>query len=76
MSVSENVKHLSDKVAGMAKEKAGEVVGDDSLRKQGEAQQNKAEASEDAERLEELAQEKRQEAAGYKGQEKSQAQKN
>jgi uncharacterized protein YjbJ (UPF0337 family) len=75
MSLSDNVKHLTDKVSGKAKEKAGEVFDDDSLRKQGEAQQNKAEAAEDAERLEELAREKQQEAAGYKGQEKAQAQK-
>lgn len=63
-----------EKVKGMAKEVAGEAVGDDNLAREGEQQQKKAQSAEEAERLEEKAQDKRQEAAGHAGAEKSEAQ--
>lgn len=64
-----------EKVKGMAKEIAGEAVGDDNLAREGEQQQKKAQSEDEAQRLEQKAQEKRQEAAGHAGAEKSEAQK-
>ena len=65
--------NIADKAKGRFKQAAGEVLDDEDLQQEGEAQEEKAEAREDAERLEELAEEKRDKAAGYKGQEKSKA---
>lgn len=74
MSLTQNLKNLGEKLTGKAKEAAGEAIDNENLRKEGEAQQEKAEAKADAERLEELAEEKKDEANGYAGQEKAQAQ--
>jgi uncharacterized protein YjbJ (UPF0337 family) len=74
MAASEPIKNLGEKVKGQIKETAGEVLDKEDLRREGEAQQNKAEAQDDADRLEEMAKEKQQEAFGYEGQQKSQQQ--
>jgi uncharacterized protein YjbJ (UPF0337 family) len=71
MAESDN---LVEKVKGQAKEIAGDAVGDDELRREGQAQQHKVEAEEEAERLEQEAERKRQQAAGHKGEQKSEAQ--
>jgi uncharacterized protein YjbJ (UPF0337 family) len=58
-----------DKLKGVAKETVGKTVGSDEMKHEGEAQQKKAQKSDEAERLEEQAAEKRNEAAGHKGEE-------
>ncbi len=60
--------HDAEELKGTAKELAGKLVGDDDTVREGQAQQERAEAAEDAERLEQQAAQKRQEAAGHKGQ--------
>ena len=64
-----------EKVKGMAKEIAGEAVGNENLEREGEQQQKKAQSEEEAERYEDKAAEKRQEAAGHQGAEKSESMK-
>ena len=59
--------HDAEELKGTAKELAGKLVGDDEKVKEGQAQQERADAAEDAERLEQQAAHKRQEAAGHKG---------
>jgi uncharacterized protein YjbJ (UPF0337 family) len=56
-----------EKLKGVAKETVGDAVGDDDMKHEGEAQQKKAQKSDEAERLEQEAAEKRAEAAGKKG---------
>jgi uncharacterized protein YjbJ (UPF0337 family) len=56
-----------EKLKGVAKETVGDAVGNDDMKHEGEAQQKKAQKSDEAERLEEQAAEKRNEAAGHKG---------
>lgn len=63
--------NLGEKVKGVAKEVAAKVTGSDELAKEGEAQQKKAQNAEEAERLEQEAAAKRQESAGYKGEQKA-----
>jgi uncharacterized protein YjbJ (UPF0337 family) len=58
-----------EKLKGVAKETVGDAVGKDDMKREGEAQQKKAQKSDEAERLEEQAAEKRNEAAGHKGEE-------
>ena len=52
-----------DKLLGRGKKAAGDVMGDSSLRREGEHQEQAAAATERAERYEGLAQEERTEAA-------------
>lgn len=59
--------HETEDLKGTAKELAGKLVGDDDTVKEGQAQQERAEKAEEAKRLEAEAQQKRQEAAGHKG---------
>ena len=59
--------HAAEELKGTAKELAGKLTGDDDKVKEGQAQQERADAAEDAERLEQQAAQKRQEAAGHKG---------
>ncbi len=59
--------HDAEELKGTAKELAGKLVGDDEKVKEGQAQQERADAAEDAERLEQQAAQKRQQAAGHKG---------
>jgi uncharacterized protein YjbJ (UPF0337 family) len=54
---------IMDKVTGRAKKAAGDVAGDRKLRAQGAREERKGEAKEEAERAEQSASEKRQEAA-------------
>jgi uncharacterized protein YjbJ (UPF0337 family) len=58
-----------DKLKGVAKETMGDAVGNEEMKHEGEAQQKKAQKSDEAERLEEQAAQKRNEAAGHKGEE-------
>lgn len=59
--------HAAEELKGTAKEMIGKLLGDDDKVKEGQAQQERADAAEDAERLEQQAAQKRQEAAGHKG---------
>lgn len=59
--------NAAEDLKGTAKELAGKLLGDDDKVKEGQAQQERADAAEDAERLERQAAERRQEAAGHKG---------
>jgi uncharacterized protein YjbJ (UPF0337 family) len=56
-----------EKLKGVAKETVGDAVGNDDMKHEGEAQQKKAQKSDEAERLEQEAAEKRAEAAGKQG---------
>ena len=64
MSDGDNV---GEKIKGVAKETAGKVTGDEDTVREGEAQQKKAQKSDEAERLEAEAAQKRNEEAGHKG---------
>lgn len=57
----------AENVKGTAKELAGKVIGDDDKVREGQAQQERADAAEDAEQLEREAQKRKQQAAGKKG---------
>ncbi len=59
--------HETEKLKGTAKELAGKVIGDDDKVREGQAQQERADAAEDAEQLEREAQKRKQQAAGKKG---------
>jgi uncharacterized protein YjbJ (UPF0337 family) len=59
--------NTGEKLKGIAKETFGKVTGDDDAVREGEAQQKKAQKSDEAERLEAEAQQKRNEQAGHKG---------
>lgn len=61
----------SENLKGTAKEMAGKAIGDDDLETEGHQQQKKAQATEEAEELEDAAASKRQQAAGHKGAEKA-----
>lgn len=65
--------NAAEELKGTAKEMAGKLLGDDDKVKEGQAQQERAEAAEDADRLEQAAAEKRQEAAGHKGEQHKRA---
>ncbi len=54
---------LLDKILGRGKKAAGDVKGDDSLRREGAAQEREAAAEDRAAKHEELAAEQRQQAA-------------
>ncbi len=60
---------MGEKVAGVAKEAAGKATGQDDLEHEGEAQQKKAQKADEAQRLEDEAEQKRAEQAGHKGDE-------
>ncbi len=66
-TVSDGDENIGDKIKGVGKEAAGKVTGEDSTVAEGEAQQKKAQKSDEAERLEAEAQQKRNEEAGHKG---------
>ncbi len=63
---------MGEKLKGVAKETAGKVAGDDDLTREGEAQQKKAQKSDEAARLEQEAEHKRQQEAGHEGEQRSQ----
>lgn len=56
-----------EKIKGVAKEAVGKATGDDDRVREGEAQQKKAQKSDEADRLEAEAAQKRNEQAGHKG---------
>jgi uncharacterized protein YjbJ (UPF0337 family) len=56
-----------EKLKGVTKETVGDATGNEDMKHEGEAQQKKAQKSDEAERLEQEAAEKRNEAAGQKG---------
>lgn len=56
-----------DKAKGIAKEAVGKVSGKRDVERAGEEEQKEAHKSEEAERLEAEAQQKRNEAAGHQG---------
>jgi uncharacterized protein YjbJ (UPF0337 family) len=58
-----------EKLKGTAKELAGKVTGQDTVRREGEEQQKKAQKEQEAERLEQEATQRRSQAAGHKSQE-------
>ena len=57
---------LLDKLLGRGKKAAGDVMGDSSLRREGEHQEQAARAEDRAEKHEELASEERERAAEHK----------
>jgi uncharacterized protein YjbJ (UPF0337 family) len=59
--------NIGDKAKGVAKEAMGKLTDDEKRKKEGEAQQAKAQKRDEAEEAELEAQRKRQEAAGHKG---------
>lgn len=59
--------NMAEKAKGVAKEAIGKLTGDDDTVKEGEAQQKRAQNADEAERLEEQAEEKKSRAAGHKG---------
>lgn len=61
------MENTGEKVKGLAKESLGKVTGDEDKIKEGEAQQKKAQKTDEAERLAAEAEQKEAEAAGYKG---------
>jgi uncharacterized protein YjbJ (UPF0337 family) len=65
--------HAAEQLKGTAKELTGKLLGDDDKVREGQAQQERAEASREAEVLEKQAEEKRQQAAGHKGEQKRRA---
>jgi uncharacterized protein YjbJ (UPF0337 family) len=60
--------NIGEKLKGVAKEAFGKATDDDKREKEGEAQQAKAQKKDEAEEAELKAAEKRNEAAGHKGQ--------
>lgn len=58
---------MGEKVKGTAKEAFGKVTGDEETEREGEAQQQRAQKSDEAARHEEEAERKRAEQAGHKG---------
>lgn len=62
----------NEDIKGRAKEAAGAISGDESLKKEGEAQQDKASAQERAARKEREAEAARSEAAAHESEERSQ----
>jgi uncharacterized protein YjbJ (UPF0337 family) len=58
---------MGEKIKGTAKEAAGKLMGDEDTEREGEAQQKRAQKSDEAARHEEEAERKRAEQAGYKG---------
>jgi len=61
---------MGDKIKGVAKEAGGKITGDDSMEREGEAQQKKAQKQDEAERLEDAAAEKKAAARDEKVEEK------
>ncbi len=70
--MQDRVNELMDRIAGQAKAKAGEMLEHSRLEREGRAQANKVEAPQQAQELEQLARDKRQEAAGHEGQQMAQ----
>ena len=58
---------MGEKLTGTAKEAAGKMTGNEDLEREGEAQQKKAQKADEAARLEEEAQHKRNQQKGHKG---------
>ncbi|MCC5946987.1 MAG: hypothetical protein JJT89_00910 [Nitriliruptoraceae bacterium] len=59
----------TEKLKGMGKEVLGKATGQDDKVREGEAQQKKAQKGEEAERLQQEAEHKRNQAAGHKADE-------
>jgi uncharacterized protein YjbJ (UPF0337 family) len=59
-----------EKLKGVAKETFGDATGNEDVKREGEAQQKKAQKSSEADRLEDEASRKRQEEAGHEGQQR------
>lgn len=66
--MSNQTNNVLEKLTGRAKQKAGDLLDNERLRREGRAQENKADARASAENLEKLAKEKRKEAQGHMGQ--------
>lgn len=58
---------MGEKIKGTVKETAGKVTGNEDTEREGEAQQKRAQKSDEASRHEEEAERKRAEQAGHKG---------
>ena len=58
---------MGEKIKGTAKEAAGKATGNEDTEREGEAQQKRAQKSDEASRHEEEAEKKRAEQAGHKG---------
>ncbi|MEO9223730.1 MAG: CsbD family protein [Acidimicrobiales bacterium] len=65
------VKGVVEGVKGKAKEAAGAVVGNDRLKKEGQAQQDKAESQREVAQKEAEAEKARAEAEGHEAQERA-----
>jgi uncharacterized protein YjbJ (UPF0337 family) len=61
---------MGEKIKGVAKESMGKVTGDDDQVREGEAQQRKAQKSDEADRAQAEADRKTQEAAGHEGEQR------
>lgn len=72
--VLEEAKERAKEMKGRLKEAAGDLLDDEDLEREGHAERKKMEEQRKAEDLEEIAREKRQKAAGYKGEEISRKQ--
>jgi uncharacterized protein YjbJ (UPF0337 family) len=62
--------NMGEKMKGVAKETMGKVTGDDDQVREGEAQQKKAQKSDEAERAQAEADRRTQEAAGHEGEQR------
>lgn len=60
----------AEKAKGAAKQAVGEVTGSEELQEEGRQQEQKADAELDAARLEDIAEEKREEAQVHEGRER------
>ncbi|MDX1510180.1 MAG: hypothetical protein R3249_02435 [Nitriliruptorales bacterium] len=67
--MSNKTENIVEEVKGRTKEAIGELIDDDDLKREGEAQRKKVEERRKADQLEEMAEERRQKAAGHKGEE-------
>jgi len=65
------VKGVVEGLKGKAKEAAGAIAGDDELRREGEAQQNKADAQRDVATKEAEAEKARAKAAAHEAEQRS-----
>lgn len=67
--ILEDAKERAKEVKARLKEAVGDILDNDDLQKEGQAERRRYEEEQKAEALEELAAEQRQKAAGHKGEE-------
>ncbi|MEX1177443.1 MAG: hypothetical protein WEB09_03185 [Nitriliruptor sp.] len=63
--------NTTEKLKGVAKETVGKVTGSEDTKREGEQQQKKAQKDDEAARLAQEAEAKKQEAAGHEGQQRN-----